>query len=426
MRHARPTSVYDAVVVGAGPYGLSTAAHLKGRGLKVAVFGKPLGLWRDHMPKRMLLRSLWWCTSLSDPRGEFRLERFCQESGNDKSYPLPLETFVQYGLWFKERAVPEVDETFVTAIERQDGQFHITLADGREVESRAVVMATGPHAYANRLAQYDGIGPDLVSHSSDHGDFSRFKGRDVMVIGGGQSAIEYAALLHEAGARVRVAARRRIMWLNPDRDAVRTTWERIVAPSAAVGPGWRNWVLDNFPYLFYKFPQDWKDSYNSNYESGATDWLRNRVIGKVTLHENRTVTSCSAVDGKVAATLSDGATVIVDHILLATGYKVDLSRLTMIHPSLRAQIRTDLAIPVLNSRFESSVPGLYFVGISSLRAFGPLYRFVAGCGAAARRVAGAIAHRGPWRGMGMGGNRVRRSRASRPHALAAPAATLPH
>ena len=98
----------------------------------------------------------------------------------------------------------------------------------------------------------------------------------------------------------------------------------------------------------------------------------------------------------------------------------------MIHPSLRAQIRTDLAIPVLNSRFESSVPGLYFVGISSLRAFGPLYRFVAGCGAAARRVAGAIAHRGPWRGMGMGGNRVRRSRASRPHALAAPAATLPH
>jgi hypothetical protein len=73
------------------------------------------------------------------------------------------------------------------------------------------------------------------------------------------------------------------------------------------------------------------------------------------------------------------------------------------------------------------VPGLYFVGISSLRAFGPLYRFVAGCGAAARRVAGAIAHRGPGRGMGMGmgGNRVRHSRASRPHALAAPAATLP-
>ncbi|HEV2671129.1 MAG TPA: NAD(P)-binding protein [Gemmatimonadales bacterium] len=118
MRHTPP---YDAVVVGAGPYGLSTAAHLKGRGLKVAVFGKPLGLWRDHMPKRMLLRSLWWCTSLSDPRGEFRLERFCQETGNDKSYPLPLEVFVQYGLWFKERAVPEVDETLVTSITSLDG-----------------------------------------------------------------------------------------------------------------------------------------------------------------------------------------------------------------------------------------------------------------------------------------------------------------
>ncbi|HWC72391.1 MAG TPA: FAD/NAD(P)-binding protein, partial [Gemmatimonadales bacterium] len=150
------TAPYDAVVVGAGPYGLSTAAHLKGRGLKVAVFGKPLGLWRDHMPKRMLLRSLWWCTSLSDPRGEFRLERFCRETGNDKSYPLPLEVFVQYGLWFKERAVPDVDETFVERIEGRNGRngggrFHVTLADGREVWSNAVVMAIGPRPYANRL-----------------------------------------------------------------------------------------------------------------------------------------------------------------------------------------------------------------------------------------------------------------------------------
>ncbi|HEV2671128.1 MAG TPA: NAD(P)-binding domain-containing protein [Gemmatimonadales bacterium] len=279
-------------------------------------------------------------------------------------------------------------------------------------------MATGPRAYANRLALYDGMRPDLISHSSDHSDFARFNGRDVMVIGGGQSAIEYAALLHEAGARVRVAARRRIMWLGPDRDAVRTTLERIVAPSAAVGPGWRNWVLDNFPYLFQKFPQDWKDSYNSNYESGATDWLRNRVIGKVTLHENRSVTRWDAVDGKVAATLSDGAQVAVDHILLATGYKVDLAKLTMLHPSLRSQIRTDQAIPVLNGRFESSVPGLYFVGISSLRAFGPLYRFVAGCGAAARRVAEAIAR---------GGRRVRRTAEWQPVAAhAMRAAPLPH
>ncbi len=389
-----PPAAYDAVVVGAGPYGLSTAAHLRGRGLKVAVFGKPLGMWREHMPRRMLLRSHWWATNLSDPDREFGFARFCQESKSKNDYPIPLEVFVEYGLWFQQRAVPEVDETFVSSIARQGNQFHLTLADGREVQSKAVVMAIGPHPYANRLPECNGLRDGLVSHSSDHNDFGRFKGQDVIVIGGGQSAIEYAALLHEAGAAVQVIARRRILWLPPDRANVRTLRERIVAPNASIAPGWSNWVLDHMPYLFYKFPQEWKDSYNSNYESGATDWLRTRVIGKVTLHESRTVTRWNAVDGKLDVTLSDGARVQADHVLLATGYRVDLTKLTMLHPSLRAQVRTDRAIPILSGRFESSVPGLYFVGLTSLRAFGPLYRFVAGCGAAARRVAGAIA-RGP-------------------------------
>ena len=309
---------------------------------------------------------------------------------------------MQYGLWFQQRAVPDVDETYVASIERQDGQFHITLADGREVQSQAVVMATGPHPFANRLAEYHRLRHEFVSHSSDHSDFDRFKNREVIVIGGGQSAIEYAALLHEAGAKVHVVARRRIMWLAPDRAHERTALERLRAPNASIAPGWRNWVLDHLPYLFYQFPQVWKDSYNSNYESGATDWLRNRVIGKVTVHEWRTVVGCEAVDGKLHVNLSDGATLRVDHILQATGYKVDLSKLTMIHPALRAIIQTDRAIPLLSSRFESSVPGLYFVGLTSLRAFGPLYRFVAGCGAAARRVAGAVARARftrsvPWR-----------------------------
>ncbi len=147
------------------------------------------------------------------------------------------------------------------------------------------------------------------------------------------------------------------------------------------------------PYLFYRFPQESKDWYNGNYVSGATDWLRDRVIGKATLRERQTVVAVKAGEGKVEATLADGAKVSADHVLLATGYKIDLERLRMIHPSLRADIKTDMAIPLLSHWFESSVPGLYFVGLTSLRAFGPLFRFVAGCGAAAQRVASAIARR---------------------------------
>ena len=382
---------YDAVVVGAGPYGLSTAAHLRRRGLRVAVFGRTLEMWRDHMPTGMRLRSHWWATNLSDPCKDHCFERFVKESKHEKGYPLPIETFIAYGLWFQQRAVPDVDETYVASIERQDARFLITLEDGREVESQAVVMAIGLYQYANRPEQFHGLPAGLVSHSSDHRDFRCFQGRDVVVIGRGQSAIEFAALLHEAGAAVQVVSRRLIKWLEPDRSNTRSTLERILAPDASIAPGWINWALDQMPVSFYRFPQRWKDSYNARYHSGATDWLRDRVLGKVTLRERRTVATLEVAQGKLAATLLDGAKLSAHHIILATGYTVDITKLTMIHPSLRAEIKTDKAIPILSHWFESSVPGLYFVGLTSVRAFGPLYRFVAGCGAAARRVASSVA-----------------------------------
>jgi cation diffusion facilitator CzcD-associated flavoprotein CzcO len=385
----RPT--YDAVVVGAGPYGLSVSAHLRGRGLNIATFGKPLETWREHMPKGMVLRSHWWATDLSDLRGEFTFGRFLETSSSwKKGYPVPIDAFIGYARWFQEHAVPEIDETYVGAIERANQGFLLTLADGRTLEARSVVMAIGLLPYASRPPEFGGMPQALVSHSSDHKDFSRFHDRRVLVVGGGQSAIEYAALLHEAGARVQVVARRRILWLGPDRGDKRSLRERLTAPKSRIAPGWQPWVLDNIPYLFHRFPRNWRDRYNSRYESGASDWLRERVIGKVPMHEGRTVTRLDARGDRLDVTLSDGAGLELDHIVLATGYKVDLGRLTMLSPALRAEIRADRAIPELNQGFETSVPGLYFVGITSLRAFGPLYRFVAGCGAAAHRVARAV------------------------------------
>src|SRR5213083_519108 len=350
------SSTYDAVVVGAGPYGLSTAAHLRGRGLRVAVFGRTLEMWRGHMPTGMRLRSHWWATNLSDPRKDYGFERFVKESKLEKGYPLPIETFIAYGLWFQQRAVPDVDETYVASIERQDAQFLITLEDGREVESQAVVMAIGLYHYANRPEQFNGLPAGLVSHASDHRDFTRFKGRDVVVIGRGQSAIEFAALLHEAGAAVQVVSRRPIQWLEPDRSNTRSTLERILAPDAGIAPGWINWVWDHLPYVFYRFPQQWKDAYNALYPSGATDWLRDRVLGKVMLRERQTVVNLAVAQGKLDVTVSDGSKLCADHIILATGYTVDIAKLTMIHPSLRAEIETDKASPMLSHWFESSVP----------------------------------------------------------------------
>ena len=386
---------YDAIVVGAGPYGLSTAAHIRGRGLRVAVFGRVMEFWRRHMPDGMLLRSHWWASNLSDPGGRYGFARFFRESVRHRaSYPLPIDAFIDYGLWFQERAVPGVDETYVTSVEREHHHFLLRLEDGRAVRSATVVMATGPRYYAHRPQPFDELPATLVSHSCEHHDLSRFRGEHILIVGGGQSAIEYAALLGEAGATVHVAARRAVLWLDRDRTGERTLFERMLAPDAGIAPGWINWMLEHRPYLFYRLPQARKGRFiRGHYAAAASDWLRSRVAGKMTLHEGRAVARAHAANGSVAVTLSDGATMHAAQIVLATGYQVDLEKLTMIRPSLRSAIAAEGGLPKLDSSFQCSVPGLYFVGLTSLHAFGPLYRFVVGCDAAARRVARSVARR---------------------------------
>jgi thioredoxin reductase len=290
--------------------------------------------------------------------------------------------------------VPDVDETYVSCIERKNGQFLSTLEDGRQVESTNVVMATGLYPYAHRPKEYCNLPVSLVSHCSEHNDCSRFQGKDVIVIGGGQSALEYCALFHEAGAIVHSVSRRPIDWLSPDREGQRTMFERIVAPRTAFAPGWINWAVEHMPFLLWRFPQSKKDRLLSVYlAAGVSSWVKERVVGKVTFHEAHTIVKMQAVDGKVEATLSDGVKLTVDHVVMATGYEIDVQRLKMIHPSLRAEIKTDAGAPILSPWFESSVPGLYFVGPSSMRAFGPLFRLVAGCKATAPRVARSIARK---------------------------------
>jgi FAD-dependent urate hydroxylase len=384
---------YDVVVVGAGPYGLSTAAHLVDRGLRVGVFGKPMGLWRDHMPNGMFLRSHWWASHLSDRRHRYTFDRFARETNMSIPHPIPRATFIDYGLWFQRWAVPMVDPTFVSSIEREGDGFSLTLADGRQVTSAAVVMAVGVAYYAHRPAQYDHLPAWLVSHTCDHRDFSRFSGMRVVVVGGGQSAIECAALLHEAGAAVHVVARHAIEWSSPDRTDERTATERIMAPRASIAPGWAHWCLDHLPYAFYHMPQWGKDRYTRSDPPRASDWLRRRIIGRVVVHEAQTILAIDAKGDSIVATTSSGRTLRADHLMLATGYRVDLDKLTMIGTSLRRAIQTTSGTPLLTPWFESTVPGLYFCGWTSLRAFGPMYRFVAGCGPAARRVSHAIARR---------------------------------
>lgn len=395
---AKSGASYDVVVMGAGPYGLSTAAHLLGKGLQVAVFGKPMELWRDYMPKGMLLRSYWWATSLSDPQKQFGLARYLQELGQEPLDPVPGDTIAEYGLWFQKHAVPIVDEAYIQMIERRDGQFEVTLEDGRVVACSSVVMAPGLQPYVYRAPEYDHLPQELVTHTAVYRTFDGLAGKRVAIIGGGQSALEGAALAYESGVQVEVIARKSIVWIKEGASLAtkRPLRDRVVAPKAGISPGWFNLIEETFPYGFTLLPRKVKDGFlrgiGAHGPMGSA-WLRPRLIGKVPLHERTSVLEAREADGGLLLTLSNQQRMKVDHIILATGYRIDIQRLALLGESILPRIQTYDGAPILTNRFESSVPGLFFVGFSSFKSCGPYYRFVVGTDAAASRVAATIARR---------------------------------
>jgi cation diffusion facilitator CzcD-associated flavoprotein CzcO len=370
---ARPD--YDAVVVGAGPYGLSTAAHLAGRGLRVGLFGRPFAQWRDGTPDGLLLRSPLRSLELSDPRRRLTLARFAGETGSAIGQPVPRAKFIDYGLWFQRQAVPSADSTHVASVERDPAGFRLRLADGREATGGAVVVAVGSGPFAHRPALYDHLPSSIVSHSSDHGPLDRFGGSRVIVVGGGQSALEFAALLGETGADVHLLARRPI------------EWARAGQPEDGRAARW----FGRHPAAFHQMPQWARDRWSRCARPTAAAWIRDRLDGRVTLHERRSILAIDT-NGEVAvATTSDGTTLRADHVILATGYDVRLDRMSVIDASLRAAIRTHHGAPVLSPVCESSVLGIFFAGLAGIGSFGPACRFIAGCRPTARRIAWAIA-----------------------------------
>lgn len=390
---------YDVVVMGAGPYGLSTAAHLLGQGLKVAIFGKPMELWRSYMPKGMLLRSFWWATNLSDPQGQYGLERYLKEELNMDTFdPVPGDIIADYGVWFQKHAVPNVDETYIQTIERKNGSFEFTLVDGRVVTSTSLVMAPGLQPYVYRAPEYDHLPKELVSHTAELRTFDHLAGKKVVLVGGGQSALESSALAYESGVQIELVHRKTLVWITdpPAFPTNRKLIDRILEPKAGISPGWFNRIEETFPYNFQGLPRSTKDwllrGVGAHGPKGSS-WLRPRLIGKVPLHECTTVQEVKEANGGLQVSLSNNQTIQADHLILATGYRLDIKRLAMLGDSILPQIKHYQGAPELSNHFETSVPGLYFVGYSSYKCCGPYYRFVVGTGAASRRVAAAIARR---------------------------------
>jgi FAD-dependent urate hydroxylase len=375
----------EVIVIGAGPYGLAAAAHLGASGVATRVFGEPMSFWRHNMPQGMKLRSPWGATHIPDPRGDLSLDAFTAARGLARREPLPLETFVDYGMWFQRAAVPDIDTRMIARLESAGDGFRIETMDGAHVHARRVVVATGLGRQAFRPEAFADVPAEFASHASEHSDLGIFRGRRVAVVGRGQSACESAVLLHEAGAEVELICRGDVHWLGGSARAGRASvdWlrKRLAAPSG-VGPFPLNWLAER-PDLAYAMPAEMRARFNARcLRPGAAAWLRPRVTGVRVLAGERI--HSAVVAGERIALMLDHGTAVFDHVMLGTGYKIDVARLGILDTDLLALLGRRDGAPVLGAGFESSVPGLHFVGASAVRSYGPLMRFIAGAGFAAR------------------------------------------
>ncbi len=388
----------DTAIVGAGPYGLSLAAHLRQTGIPFRIFGRPMDSWVAHMPKGMLLKSDGFASNISDPKGEFTLAQFCAERGieyEDSGYPVQLDTFSSYGIEFQHRMVPELEQKFVVSVDRSPDGFLVVLEDGEMIQARRVVLAVGVTHFENIPEPLAHLPKEYLTHSAAHRELEPFRGRGVVVIGGGASALDLAGLLREAGTDVKLVCRQPVLKFHSKSNKGRTFWQKIRAPKSGLGPGWRSRFYSNAPWLFHHLPENMRLAVvrRALGPSGGAA-IRDKVVGKVTTLLGYSVTGGEVENGRVFLHLrsDDGTTreIAADHVVAATGYKVDVDRLTFLSPAIRSNLKTVQGTPVLSSTFESSERGLHFVGLAAANSFGPVMRFAYGAEFSAETVTRAL------------------------------------
>jgi FAD-dependent urate hydroxylase len=371
------------LVIGAGPYGLATAARTKSAGIEQLVVGKPMAFWRENMPAGMFLRSGpdWHL----DAAGVHTFMAYLDERGIDPSDvdPIPVALFLDYVDWFEERADVDVMPELVWDLSKPDGRFVATLESGRRVSADAVVAAPG-------ISHFTVI-PEWVGRSLSQGRwthtchlvrFDQLRGKRVLIVGGRQSAFEWAALLADGDA-----AEIHVVYRHYTPEFAASDWHFVdpLMDLTATVPGWfRNLPSEEREAIAKRF---WAEG-----RLKLEPWLTPR-LEKPSVHRwpNRSVTACEEVpDGEIEARLSTGERLAVDHVVLATGYKPDMREV----PYLSGVIdRMELAdgFPVLDDHFQSSVPGLFVTGFPATRDFGPFFGFVRGCPVAATLTTAGLA-----------------------------------
>jgi cation diffusion facilitator CzcD-associated flavoprotein CzcO len=375
------------LIIGAGPFGLALAAYARRHGIDHRVVGEPMGFWKRHMPRGMFLRSA--CDWHYDPFDEDTIERYVESRGLRPAdvEPLALDFYLGYPEWFQRRKGIEILDARVQRLDHVDegpSRFRATLEDGRTLSATNVALAVGFAHFTNVPETYRSLFPSgRVAHSCHLVDFSGIRGRRVLILGGRQSAFEFAALMREQGAdEVHLAYR------HPTPAFVPSDWSWVnpIVDAMADDPGWYRRLIA--PEKEELGRRQWAEG-----RMKLEPWLATRIAhDSVHLHPESLVTGCAVRPaGDLEVTLSNGKEVHVDQVMLATGYVVDVGRIPMLaEGNILPRLETRNGFPALDERMQSNLPGLHFTSMCATQDFSAFFGFTVAVRTSARLIGEAV------------------------------------
>lgn len=372
------------LLVGTGPFGLSLAAYLNHKNIEYMHVGSSMDYWKNHMPKMMVLRSA--CDWHLDPINEDTILKYLETKQLKPAdvEPLTLDFYLGYTEWFQLQKGISPLPAWIKKLDRADGHFSASFDDGKTIQAEKVILAVGLRYFKNIPEPYSSMFPNgRYHHTAEFVDFSILKDKRVLIIGGRQSAFEWTALIHEQGAKnIHMTYRHETPAFEPSDWA----WVNPIMDSMVDNPAW-----------FRNISQEEKDKVTKRmWAEGRLKlepWLAKRVTqDTIRLHPQTHVTECKELPTKeLQITLNDNSSLLIDHVILATGYKMDITRIPLIaNGNIASELKVQNGFPVLDETFQSSIPNLYFTGLPAAQDFGPFFGFTAAAKTSAKIIGRAL------------------------------------
>jgi cation diffusion facilitator CzcD-associated flavoprotein CzcO len=385
--HPHAPTETELLIIGAGPYGLALAAYATQHGIDYTLVGRPMEFWQQHMPRGMYLRSA--CDWHLDPGNASTIERFLELRGQTPSdvEPLSLQLYLEYTRWFQEQQRIAALPLYIERLDYLDGdayRYRATLEDGRAIRARNVAIAVGFKYFKHLPADLLALLPEgRFSHTCDLVEFEALRGKRCLILGGRQSAFEWAALLREAGAATVHLSHRHP---SPAFAAADWSWVNPIVDAIAENPGW-----------FRNLPEQEQAAVGQRlWAEGrlkVEPWLAARVRHpSVSIWPETRLAACEPQPGgELLVQLDSGERLVVDHIILATGYKVNIYQVPFLaNGNIAGALSTRNGFPVLDEQFQSNLPGLYITSMAANQDFGPFFGFTIGTRTSAAITGAAI------------------------------------